>query len=61
MKEIFCNYFKIQNPSFLEKDLIKGKQAKYEQLVSNINDRYIDLRNASIKKQFVKIKFQRKQ
>ena len=26
--EIFWNYFKYQNPSFLAKDLIRAKQAK---------------------------------
>ena len=33
--EIFWNYFKYQNPSFLPKDLIRATQAKNEQLVNN--------------------------
>ena len=32
--EIFPNYFKQQNPSFLAKDLVRGKQAINEQLVN---------------------------
>ena len=32
--EIFLNYFKYQNPSFLAKVLIRVKQAKNEQLVN---------------------------
>ena len=36
--EIFWKYFKYQNPSFLEKDLIRAKQAKNEQFVNDIND-----------------------
>ena len=32
--EIFPNYFKYQNPSFLAKDLVRGKQAINEQLVN---------------------------
>ena len=43
--EIFWNYFKHQNPSFLAKDLIRAKQTINEQLVNNINDALIDLRN----------------
>ena len=51
--QIFWNYFKYQNPSFLAKDLIRGKQAKNEQVVNNINDGLIDLllSNAIIKKE----------
>ena len=49
--EIFWNYFKYQNPSFLEKDLIKAMQAKNEQLVNNVNNGLIALRKAIIKKQ----------
>ena len=49
--EIFWNYFKYQNPSFLEKDLIKATQAKNEQLVNNVNNGLIALRKAIIKKQ----------
>ena len=43
--EIFSNYFKYQNPSFLEKDLISAKQNKNEKLVNNINNGLINLRN----------------
>ena len=42
-------YFKYQNQSFSVKDLIRVKQLKIEQLVNNINDELIDLRNAIIK------------
>ena len=35
---------------FLTKDLIRATQAKNEQLVNNVNDGLIDLRNAAIKK-----------
>ena len=48
--EIFWNYFKDQNPSFLAKDLISVTQAKNEQLVNNANDGLIDLRIAIIRK-----------
>ena len=43
---------KYQNPLFLAKDLIRAKQAENEQLVNNINDEFIDLRNAIIRKEF---------
>ena len=49
--EKFWNYFKYQNSSFLAKDLIKVTQAKTEQLVNNINDGLIDLRNAFNRKE----------
>ena len=39
------NIFKYQNPSFLVKDLISAKQNKNEELVNNINNGLIDLRN----------------
>ena len=42
-------YFKYQNQSFSVKDLIRVKQLKIEQLVNNINDELIDLRNDIIK------------
>ena len=32
--EMFWNYFKYQNPTFLVKDLIGGEQIKIEQLVN---------------------------
>ena len=43
--ETFWNYFKYQHPPFLAKDLIRDNQAKNEQLVNNIYDGFIDLRN----------------
>ena len=49
--EIFWNYFRYQNPSFIGKDLIITKQDKNEQLVNDINDGLIDLSNAIIKKE----------
>ena len=36
---------------FLAKTLIRAKQAKNEQLVNNINDELINLRDAIIKKE----------
>ena len=54
--KIFSNYFMYQNPSFLAKDFIRAKQAKNEQLVNNINDELIDLRNAIIKKEILENK-----
>ena len=49
--EIFCNYFKCQNPSFLAKDLIRAQLSTNELLVDNINDGLTDLRKAIIKKE----------
>ena len=46
---IFRKYFKYQSLLLLAKDLIRVKQSKNEQLVSNINDQLIDLRNAIIR------------
>ena len=43
--EIFWDYFKYKNPSLLAKDLIRATQAKHEQIVNNVNDGLIDLRN----------------
>ena len=48
--EIFWNSFKYQNPSLLTKDLIRAAQAKNEQLLNNVNNGLIDLRNAIIRK-----------
>ena len=48
--EIFWDYFTYRKPSFLAKYLIRATQAKNEQLVNNINDKIIDLRNAIIMK-----------
>ena len=49
--EIFWNYFKYQNPSLLEKDLIRATQTKNEPLVNNVNDGLIDLRSIIIRKE----------
>ena len=49
--ETFWNYSKYQNPSFLAKDLIRANQFKNKQLVNDINDELIYLRNAIIKKE----------
>ena len=43
--EIFLNFFKYENPSFLVRDLISATQNKNEKLVNNINNGLIDLRN----------------
>ena len=43
--ELCLDYFKYKNPSFLAKDLIIATQAKNEQIVNNVNDGLIDLRN----------------
>ena len=53
---MFWYYFKYQNPSFLAKDLIRAKQAKNGQLLNNINDGLIDLRNTIIKKEITENK-----
>ena len=42
---MFWDCFKYQNPSFLAKDLIRATQVKNEQIVNNVNDGLIDLRN----------------
>ena len=49
--EVFLDYFKYQNPSFLVKDLISAKQNKNEKLVNIINNRLIDLRNGINRKE----------
>ena len=49
--EIFWNYFKYQNSSLLEKDLIRATQTKNEPLVNNVNDGLIDLRSIIIRKE----------
>ena len=49
--EIIWNYFKYQNPSFLAKDLIRANQVKNQQLVYNIHNGLINLRNAIIGKE----------
>ena len=48
--EIFWNSFKYQNPSLLTKDSIRAAQAKNGQLLNNVNNGLIDLRNAIIRK-----------
>ena len=54
--EIFWNYFKYQNPTLLEKDLIRATQAKNEQLINNVNSVLINLRNDIIRKKYWKWK-----
>ena len=57
--KIFWNYFKYQTlsiqrfqyPTFSLKDLIRVKKVKNEQLVNNMNEELIDLRNTLIKKE----------
>ena len=52
--EIFQNYLKYQNPSFLAKELLRAKRvkrAKNEQLVNNIYVDLINLRKVSVKKE----------
>ena len=48
--EIFWNSFKYQNPSLLTNDSIRAAQAKNGQLLNNVNNGLIDLRNAIIRK-----------
>ena len=55
--KIFRNCFKYQNLSFLAKELVRANKDKNQQLVNNINDKLIDLRNIIIKKKFLKITF----
>ena len=47
--EIFWNYFKYQNPPFFAKEITRANRAKTEQLVINVNNGLIDLRNNIIK------------
>ena len=49
--EIFFNQFKYQNPLFLLKDSITGKQGKNEKIVININDELIALSNNTNRKE----------
>ena len=49
--EIFWDYFKYKNLSFLAKVLIRATQDKHEQLVNNVNVRLIELRNSIIRKE----------
>lgn len=48
MKKILEGY---QDPSFLEKDLLKVIQAKNEHMINPVNDSLIGLRNAVNKKE----------
>ena len=47
---MFLHY---QNPSFLAKDLNRATQDKNEQLVNNVNDGLINLRNAITRKEIL--------
>ena len=49
--EIFWKYSNHPTPLYLLHDLLEAKQAKNEELVNNINDGLVDLRNAIIKKE----------
>ena len=49
--ETFWNHLKYQIPSFLAKDLITAKQVKNEKLVNNVNERFINWKNAINKKE----------
>ena len=49
--EIFWNNFKYQNPLFLAKDLIRANEAKNKQLVNNINNGFVNLRKAIVRKE----------
>ena len=49
--EILGNYFKYQNPLFLAKYLIRAKQARNKELVNNVKDGLLDLRNVIIRKE----------
>ena len=49
--EIFWNNFKYQNPLFLAKDLIRANEAKNKQLVKNINNGFVNLRKAIVRKE----------
>ena len=48
--EIFNEYFKYQNPSILIKDIYNANQTRNEQIVNQVNDALIDLRNTVKKK-----------
>ena len=54
--KIFENYFKYQNPSVLAKDQIRAVLLKNQQLVSDVNDGLIHLRNAIIRQEILEIK-----
>ena len=52
--EIFNEYFGYQNPSFLEKDLIKNDQSKNKQIVKQTVDSINELKNSILKKEIPK-------
>ena len=54
--KIFRNYFKYQNPSVLAKDQIRAVLPKNQQLVSDVNDGLIHLRDAIIREEILGIK-----
>ena len=58
--ETFRKYFDYQNPSVLSRDLLKSMEVKNEWRVNEVNDAFIDLRNAAIRKKFLKMKILRK-
>ena len=44
--EIFIEYIKYQNPSYLIKDLYFSRGTRKEKIVNHVNNAFIDLRNA---------------
>ena len=44
--EIFIEYIKYQNPSYLIKDLYFSRGTRKEKIVNYVNNAFIDLRNA---------------
>ena len=58
--ETFRKYFDYQNPSVLSRDLLKSMEVKNEWRVNEVNDAFIDLRIAAIRKKFLKMKILRK-
>ena len=48
--KIVLYHFLYQSQSFLDKDFFEANQDKNEQLVNNINDWLINLRNTAVKK-----------
>ena len=53
--EIFNEYFKYHNPSFLIKDLYNSNETTNKKIVNHINNIWIDLRNNVDKKEILKI------
>ena len=59
--EIFIEYIKYQNPSYLIKDLYFSRGTRKEKIVNHVNNAFIDLRNAvHRKKKFPKMKLPNK-